>query len=1239
MSMKFITSTDLKQWADTKECQQLLPELIRKLIYASVNIENIEHIVFPSGDAVFLPGWDGIVSCKESFDMIPSGISLWEGGASNDVTGKINGDFNKRNANPLGYDKSTSTFVFVTPRLWEGTEDWLLNHGRGWKRVIVYTAVELESWIEKTPSVGMWLAERLRKLPAGGYMLPETKWNQWAQGKSLTLPYDIILHGRERISENLVESCKNNKSICLQTLTQNEGIAFAIATLMTNKDAEGLIDRTIVVTGKDAYNDLVEHYDNLIIITTLTEGIHYSTKRGHSVIVATTPADRIKDAIKLPIIEKEGFVFSLVNNGIDEAKARKIATDTARDINVLRRRLGIEFAKPQWLDSVTELLPAILVGKWNESCVGDKEIIEILSGIAYEQYESKLKNHLSEEESPLLLIANMWRVLSPYEAIEYVVKSKILTKSVLEKYRAICLKLIQDDDPKALDQLKDDGFHLRKFNQKYSNIIKKGVYQSLCLLSVLDDTENKELAQWVDETIRQMLLNWNLKRFLSNRHFLTGLAEASPNIYLKFVEGLSDEVLDEVFRPHENSFSCGWEVYYTELLWSLEMITWDEIYIKRVTHLLLRFSNYKNDSNYVNRPINSLYGIYRFYLPQTYVSFENRMTLLKTLSSNNRNPVYHLCKRICESLGPSTLEPNSHFKWRLFGKLEFPHSSRLITKKELKVVIDLMLQCCDFSAETVAELITLSSNANIGGLRLLILDAIKKHLTGIDNVQFIVDTLRKNITQHKQCENAIWALTEEELVPYQEMLDELEPKDVLHKYAWLFQDHYVQLPHKRQSDWKKAYEEQEEVRHNALQEIVNEVGEEGLWEFIQYVKFPESMTKSIVSIFDDRLNDKVCRKYKTKEISESFTKSYLSVICNKDVTKYQAWAEQMMVRDRDLTIVLFAPGYIKELADIAEKLGDSVKRNYWSNINIGFWAKEDVEIIVRELISVKRYSEAIEIISSNRESIQLSDVEIVQIIFTYVTEGYTRDRQVDMYYITTILEELDKSENPNVIKPLVFIEFLLYRHLEHRMNIHNLRLKKVLSRNPELMIQLVELAYLPDDKEVEQLEESNHDNRRLMAECAFHILHFSNNIVSFNNNEGIFDGEYMKQYIEELFHLAKERKRTKVIDFVIGNLLGEIPRDDNYPPQALCEIIEELNNDVIDESIRIRIFNSRGTTSRAYNEGGDQERSIVSKFEKYKEKTKLLYPRMTEIFNKLIKEYKNEAEEFDEESLITDLDY
>ena len=62
--MKWITSTDIKQWADRREAQSVLPELVARLIRATAS--NIAQIRFPSGDAVHLTGWDGILETSES---------------------------------------------------------------------------------------------------------------------------------------------------------------------------------------------------------------------------------------------------------------------------------------------------------------------------------------------------------------------------------------------------------------------------------------------------------------------------------------------------------------------------------------------------------------------------------------------------------------------------------------------------------------------------------------------------------------------------------------------------------------------------------------------------------------------------------------------------------------------------------------------------------------------------------------------------------------------------------------------------------------------------------------------------------------------------------------------------------------------------------------------------------------------------------------------------------------------
>ena len=1235
--MKFITTTDLKQWADTKECQQLLPELVKKLIDASVS--NLERLTFPSGDATALRGWDGIVSCEDCIDLVPAGDSFWECGASEDVKGKIDGDYKKRTENSLGYEKSEATFVFVTPRIWSGTDEWKPSHQGTWKNVVVYTAVELEHWIEKCPSVGMWLAEKRRLLPSGGCELPETYWNKWAQGRDYKLPYEIVLPGREEASKEVVDACKNSKSLVLQALTQSEGIAFAIASIFTSDDADKLKDRVIVVTEKNAYNDLVEHYDNLVLLTTITEGINYATKRGHAIIVASTPADQIKEAITLPIIEKEGFIKALVEIGIDETRARVIAKDTARDINVFRRRAGIMVSKPKWVESINDLLPAILVGKWIGDNEGDKSILETLSGKEYAQYEAILKAHLMEEETPLIQIGKMWRIRSPYEAIEYV--QPRFTASVLGKYREVCQKLIQDDDPEVVDRLKPDHLPIRQFNQQYSNTIKEGVYQSLCLMSIVDNTDDSRVSQWVDETVKSLLKDWDLLRFLSNRHYFTALAEASPKEFLCFVEKLPKDILDVVFTPRQPKYSLfGWEISYTEVLFALEMLAWDVEYLYRVTKLLLQFSEYKNESNYANKPENSLRNIFSLFLPQTYVLFEDQMQILNYYALSYQSAVYEICKYNCDSLRGGALEYNKHYRWRLFGDLKTTKSFNQVTLDQLEEVVLLMLQCCDYSSEAISDIIALSSNVNLGSVRVLILDSVRAHLAELDDIQIVVDALRKEITHHLSYPNTNWALNKTELKPYQDLLDEIEPKDIMHKNAWLFEDFYVQLPRESEGDYDydKEMLRLKEMRNKVIQVIIDTNGCDSIWDFIKIVKCPESVAESIVSISGESYLDAVCEKYKSQEISESFARSFFSVLCHFNVERYQELAAQIVKNDNNMAIMLYAPRYVEGLARIASEGGEEIKRCYWESVNVCITGG-NVENIVRELVNVNRYSSAIDVICYAREPVQMSDLEIVKILHSYLFKSASSRSQLDIYHIKTLLKRLDRSEDPEVIRILIVVEFLLYRVLEHQMDMRSTRFIKELSHNPEMMVELVELAYVSDDGSQEQLEGVAAENRRVYGECASHILLVGRNLVSFMNDKGELDGAVMKRYIGELYNLAEERKMLGVIDYVVGNILGDIPRNENYPPKELSEIVEELQSDVVDQHIRMRIINSRGMVGHSYNEGGDKERSIVAKLEKYKEKTKLLYPRMTKILDELIWEYNREAGNQDVEGSIADLEY
>lgn len=1218
--MKFITATHLKQWADTKECQSLLPELVRRLICASA--KQLDRLSFPCGDSVHMPGWDGIVSCKDPIDLVPKGESLWECGVNKDIQTKANEDITKRAVNPLGHIKSDSTFVFVTPREWSGADAWILANQTGWKKLVVYTAIELEAWIEKCPTVGLWLADKLNILNAGGYQLPDIFWKQWASADTYILPYQIITAGRNKAIDYVLKACSNPSCIEVQALTQSEAVAFVLAAIATCNDADKLLAKTIVVTDKNTFEDLVSHYENLIIVTTLLDNKSFALSRNHTVICAVTPEDQVSTAEKLPRVEREGFVKALEECGFNSVQARKIAIDTTRDINVVRRRLKIDKLKPEWAngDGILSLLPIILLGQWDENVSGDLEIVEKLSGNTYVDYVKILQRFRLMQDSPIVHVGTIWRLKSPMDAISYA--SAYITDGDLAKLKGICGLLIADDDPEAEDKVVSDEWKMWLFKQQFSSNVKKGTYQSLILLSLINDEEDSRKI-WVDSLLRDLLHSWTLQRFLSNRAYFTLLAEASPEVFLDFLENVSKDIYDVVFTPQKSSVGfTGWNIYYTEILFSLEMLAWDEDYIYRTTSLLLHFSTYKNESNYVNKPINSLVEIFRFLLPQTFVLFENKINVLTSLSSSFKSQICELCFRILEGLGSDIFSQTHFYKWRHFSDISSPKYMS-VPAVNVELVTKLLLNCTTFSEDDICKLLRLSTNTWMSCCRTEIMATITERKDSLRENEVVEHVLRDELVHHLSIPEAAWALSEKELEPYQRLLSDIESKDVVMKHRWMFEDMFLRLPQKEEMDFEKEHLKKQEIRNKAIKEILSERGRKGLWELICIVKCPSSVISSMIQLCNNDLLQDVCEKFRAKIIDISFLQTFFqNLFFQKGKDDYAKVVDDVRIYGNNcLPVCLYAPGYNEKLATIAHECDESVETLYWQNIKVAHIKTTNPVQIINKLVWVNRFDEALQLIYHNRKLDQISNTLRVNIIKGLLfSERSDVIPHMDWFYIDRVIEELDKSEEPEIIEALVQIEFLAYQVFKQRRSITELRLIKELMSKPKLLIELMVMAYKSDNENEEKESELEQSNKELMAKHAFQIL-YDLPCCPGVDNHGNVNSDALRIYIYRLYELSKEYHRSQVVDMIVGCLLGNLPRNDSYPQPILGEIVENLKSDSVDKHIGIRIYNSRGVTTRTFTEGGDQERSLAALFKSYRDKVKFTFPRLSKIFNNLMHEY------------------
>lgn len=73
--MRLIQISHLKTWASSKPAESQFPHIVKSLILATILPDKLR---MPSGDAVWVPGYDGVVTNDQSSRFVPSGASVWE---------------------------------------------------------------------------------------------------------------------------------------------------------------------------------------------------------------------------------------------------------------------------------------------------------------------------------------------------------------------------------------------------------------------------------------------------------------------------------------------------------------------------------------------------------------------------------------------------------------------------------------------------------------------------------------------------------------------------------------------------------------------------------------------------------------------------------------------------------------------------------------------------------------------------------------------------------------------------------------------------------------------------------------------------------------------------------------------------------------------------------------------------------------------------------------------------------
>lgn len=331
--------------------------------------------------------------------------------------------------------------------------------------------------------------------------------------------------------------------------------------------------------------------------------------------------------------------------------------------------------------------------------------------------------------------------------------------------------------------------------------------------------------------------------------------------------------------------------------------------------------------------------------------------------------------------------------------------------------------------------------------------------------------------------------------------------------------------------------------------------------------------------------------------------------------------------------------YEQKIREFIEQQNEKQIQCYWQNVVV-FHADGDDEYVCHQLCNVGRLSDAICLAAHyKKDENSIADSTKLSLIQEAVRRGATIIQQCD-HEIRKLFEELDQSEDQEIITGLVPLEFLLFDYLYNYTDKHKMRFVKIITNEPEAMMQLIEMCYTKDlelDGNI-ALTEGQIQQNMTSAILSFKVF-FGLDVPLCQNENGEIDIAKLQQYIKTIRDLAAEKHYTKATGRVIGQMLANIPQKGDYPPVFLCEIIEDLDSEDVDDAFRIQLFNRQGMTTRAYNEGGKIERERIRKYKQYKDKTKFSYRHITAIFDALIRDYERFAIKADVSARISDYEY
>ena len=1182
-----ITAKDLELYAERTDSQGVIPELIYWLIKSSAQSISAHLPVcrIPYGDAVNQSGWDGKVEIECAYnEFVPKGQSYWEIGCGKNPQNKASIEFNKRTIKGTQdmpaltqEERSMAAFVFVTPRSsgsggWTEPQQsqWLKSRSDQWQLVRIIDGVKLADWIREFPAIGKWMAMKMGLSKSiDAYTTPSEHWeNIQAETKpgDPPLPAKIFTVGRENACTAMLKLFQGeSKKLFLfgENLQDvNDFVAGFLASL-DKETARTYGNRCLFVKEEESWHALSQRTASHIFVAQPnlrleSEGTHLqtvATKNGHCVVIPLCGywAGNRPEIIRLRSPAQSVLETALIESGYSRLRARELAAAGAGRLSALIRHMRGMGELPGYAtwESARVLTQANIIGKWDGKNEADQAAMENLLGKEYGEWTEAIRPEVLRADTPLFQRDEKWKIIARGEA--WGAFGPRITDEDLDRLQETAILVLGERDPQ-FDLLKDERYaaSIHGKQLKHSKVLREGIAETLALLGsrpdALSSCSQGKANLVAALTVRALLENADWERWASLDHLLPLLAEAAPDKFLDAVESalenLENSPFHQVFAQEGNGGIVGWN-YTSGLLWALETLAWHSDYLTRVILILGDLDSIDPGGNWANRPSNSLVDILLPWHLQTCAPMEKRKAAVEMLLQEQP----HVGWKLLLALLPHSHGVTSGCRQPAWRNLISSDWEESITNHEYRdqvaIYTDMAITIAKSCTEKLGVLIERLSDLPTPAHENLLLHLASNAVTNLPEGERLPlwEALDDLVRKHRKFSVANWAMPEGILTGIEVAAKVLVPRSPAMRHHHLFcgrdQDLY---------DDKENLDEQrkrlDQLRQNAMQEILNSGGASAALDFAQNVSAPYQVGHVLGNIGSDFIESDFL-----PDLLQNEDEVQRSLIAGFALGRFEKlswpWVDKLLaielsVSQKSAFLVLLP--FVEEVWTRVEEHLGTEEGLYWRNVVVNPWGKQrDLAKAIEKLIIYDRSNAGVQCLWQSIDEKEGFNPDLAARTLLAVLKAGDFEREFDQNATIEVINKLQMCPTADA-DDLFKIEWN-FLHLLNRFSIGSPKtLENRLASDASFFCEVISLVYQSKKEQKNVNDPTEHQQN--LARNAYTLLSEWKTPPG-KQQDGSFNSDFFTAWLAETKRITTETGHLEIAMIQLGHVLTYVPKDTN----------------------------------------------------------------------------------------------